>query len=80
MLPKDARNRQHAKVEAQPDLHPHLKEKPRVIPYTDASFRDAAVEWLVSTDQVSENVVEFRIIVNFDRSQSKRFNIPHFKT
>jgi hypothetical protein len=59
MLPKDVRNRNNAtKVEAQPDLHPHLKEKPKVIPYTDTIFRDAAVEWLISTDQVSENSID----------------------
>lgn len=56
MLPKDARSRHNAtKVEAQTNLHPHLKEKPKVIPYTDTTFRDAAVEWLISTDQVSES-------------------------
>jgi hypothetical protein len=46
MLPKHANN--------QPRLDPHLREKPqkeKIIPYTDELFRDAAIEWLVSTDQ-----------------------------
>jgi hypothetical protein len=37
-------------------LDNHLQEMPRkerVIPYTDALFREAAIEWLVATDQVT---------------------------
>jgi len=36
-------------------LDGHLREVPRkerVVPYTDAQFREAAIEWLVATDQV----------------------------
>jgi hypothetical protein len=36
-------------------LDGHLQEVPpkeRIIPYTDALFREAAIEWLVATDQV----------------------------
>ncbi|KAJ7131123.1 hypothetical protein C8R44DRAFT_583248, partial [Mycena epipterygia] len=36
----------------QKTLDPHLEEKPeRVIRYTDQLFLDAAVEWLIATDQ-----------------------------
>ena len=40
----------------QGQLDSHLQEMPRkerVIPYTDALFREAAIEWLVATDQVT---------------------------
>ncbi|KAF8960961.1 hypothetical protein BDZ97DRAFT_1665051, partial [Flammula alnicola] len=40
--------------EKQSSLDPHLEERQpreRTIPYSDALFREAAVEWLVSTDQ-----------------------------
>jgi hypothetical protein len=56
MLPKDAeKHRNDAAADKQSRLDPHLREKPqneRVIPYDDDLFRDAAIEWLVSTDQV----------------------------
>jgi hypothetical protein len=29
-----------------------IPQKERVVPYSDNLFRDAAIEWLVSTDQV----------------------------
>lgn len=29
------------------------KLKERVVPYTDKAFRQAAIEWLVATDQAS---------------------------
>ncbi|KAJ6463075.1 hypothetical protein DFH09DRAFT_854475, partial [Mycena vulgaris] len=36
----------------QQTLNTHLREKPeRVIPYSDKLFRDAALEWLIATDQ-----------------------------
>jgi len=56
MLPKDADNRRKAAAaNNQPRLDPHLREKPqkeKTIPYSDDFFRNAAIEWLVSTDQV----------------------------
>jgi hypothetical protein len=59
MLPKDAEKRRNdAAADNQSRLDPHLKErlpKERVIPYNDDLFRDAAIEWLVSTDQVCQN-------------------------
>ena len=57
MLPKDARRRRDtATANQQTRLDPHLKELPikeHVAPYTDERFLNAAIEWLVSTDQVS---------------------------
>ena len=59
MLPKDAEKRQNdAASEKQSCLDSHLREKPqkeRVIPHNDDLFHDAAIEWLVSTDQVIKN-------------------------
>lgn len=56
MLPKDAEKRcKDLQAKNQARLDPHLREKPpkeRMIPYTEELFCDAAVEWLVSTDQV----------------------------
>jgi hypothetical protein len=39
----------------QSSLDPHLKERPKetFVPYSDSLFRDAAIEWLITTDQVS---------------------------
>jgi hypothetical protein len=58
MLPKDAEmRRKDAHAKNQPRLDPHLREKPQkemVIPYTDERFREAAIDWLASTDQVCE--------------------------
>lgn len=58
MLPKDVEARKEAREAAsvQSSLDPHLKEKAkveRVIPYSDSLFCTAAIEWLISTDQVS---------------------------
>jgi hypothetical protein len=41
--------------ERQETLDLHLRErpsKPKVIPYSDELFRQAAIEWLIETDQV----------------------------
>jgi len=61
MLPKDSKSRRQATMkDTQQRLDPHLEEKrpvERVIPYTDDLFRNAAIEWLVSTDQVNKAVI-----------------------
>ena len=54
MLPKD---RAESLRSAQPQhtqtmLDPHLAEPQHVVKYTDTAFRNAAVEWLIATDQV----------------------------
>ena len=65
----------------QSSLDPHLQERvecERVIPYSDDLFRQAAVEWLIATDQVPfififETCHNF--FNNFIISQSKLLNI-----
>ena len=60
MLPKDAeKHRKDVLANDQSCLDLHLQEKPQrevIIPYSNEHFRDAAIEWLVSTDQV-RNIV-----------------------
>lgn len=59
MLPQDVKERKTAAAvlnAQQTSLDRHLQEIPPnnvVIPYTDTHFREAAIEWLVSTSQVS---------------------------
>ena len=55
MLPKDSKaQREKAKADAQTTLDTHLEMpvKKHVVPYSDALFRQIAIGWLVSTDQV----------------------------
>lgn len=84
MLPKDARKRRDAAAaDKQTRLDSHLKELPlkeRVIPYTDELFRNTAIEWLVSTDQVS-GLYRDRSIAHYklDLSQFRRLSTQHFK-
>jgi len=58
-LPKAIKSRKEAQAAVEDAkqlmLHPHLKEQPPLetyVAYSDALFREAAIEWLVSTDQV----------------------------
>lgn len=56
-LPKTVKAQTAAanKDKKQSQLDPHLQErvpKTRVVPYSDELFRQAAIEWLVATDQV----------------------------
>lgn len=57
-LPKVVQARKKAKAiqdrSKQLSLDPHLEERPKeiFIPYSDALFREAAIEWLIATDQV----------------------------
>jgi hypothetical protein len=59
MLPKDTKRRKleaAASADSQSRLDAHLceqKPKERIIPYSDSLFREAAIEWLIETDQVS---------------------------
>jgi hypothetical protein len=58
MLPSDVKERKTASVIAsaqQTTIDGHLTEllaAPVVVPYSAAVFREAAVEWLISTGQV----------------------------
>ena len=54
-LPGDIKKRKEAAEEVTRTLDRDLREKKtseRVVPYTDKLFRQAAIEWLVATDQV----------------------------
>jgi hypothetical protein len=45
------------KLLKQQTVDPHLREKPaRPAPYTDELLLDAAIKWLIATDQVSHIV------------------------
>ncbi len=69
MLPKDTKQRRETEAAGatQSTLDGHLREKPavpeRVVKYTDALFREAAIEWLVSTDQVSNSLVAASLVL-----------------
>lgn len=59
-LPKVVKSRKDAKTAAedhskQSSLDPHFEErrKETFVPYSDSLFREAAIEWLIETDQVS---------------------------
>ena len=55
MLKKDVDARAAAAEKGkktQASLNPHLREKETVVKYTDGLFREAALEWLIATDQV----------------------------
>ncbi|KZV95290.1 hypothetical protein EXIGLDRAFT_707554 [Exidia glandulosa HHB12029] len=55
-LPRDVQRRKSARAAAeaklvQTSLDNHLAEKERVVPYSHAAFKEAAMEWLLETDQ-----------------------------
>ena len=56
MLPRDTKARRlQAQKKTQQTLDGHLKEKPpamRTVKYSDEVFRQAAIEWLIASDQV----------------------------
>jgi len=55
MLPGDIKVRKEKAAATNQTLDKHLKEKKLsdcVAPYSDKVFRQAAIEWLVVTDQV----------------------------
>jgi hypothetical protein len=58
MLPEDSANRKAAAVKAklqQGRVDEHfetLKPGDKPIPYSDTTFREAALQWLIQTDQV----------------------------
>ena len=60
MLPRDTEARRkdkETKTRVQTSLEPHMTERETVVKYSDNAFREAAIEWLVETDQVCSEVV-----------------------
>ena len=63
MLPKDSAARKAAEVEAVANLHQGrvdqhfepIKPGDKPLPYSDSIFREAAIYWIVQTDQVCDN-------------------------
>ncbi|KAF7344634.1 putative AC transposase [Mycena venus] len=51
------------KILTQQSLDPHLREKPaRPAPYTDELLLDAAIQWLIATDQVSTSSLCYHLL------------------
>jgi hypothetical protein len=85
-LPGDIKKRKEAAEEITRTLDRDLREKKiseRVVPYSDKLFRQAAIEWLVATDQVG-NPVHWQYFIdhfiNFLHSQFKLSNIPNSRS
>jgi hypothetical protein len=63
-LPGDVKKRKEAAEEVIRTLDPDLRErKIERVPYSHKVFRRAAVEWLVATDQVSDSIFLWIIIL-----------------
>lgn len=78
-LPGDIKKRKAAAEEATRTLDRDLREKKPsewVVPYSDKLFRQAAVEWLVATDQVKNLSYDYILSYSFLHSRSKPLNIP----
>jgi hypothetical protein len=82
-LPGDVKKRKAAADAATRTLDRDLREKKlpeRVAPYTDKAFREAAIKWLVSTDQVTCRSSGVVIPSNVVRLQPIRaLEHPNFK-
>jgi hypothetical protein len=83
MLPDDsaARKLDASKLQqGRVDQHFEIvKPEDKPIPYSDVGFREAAIQWLVQTDQVRElNVFYLLNLINHAyNSQFRHLNIPH---
>ncbi|KAF8233429.1 hypothetical protein L208DRAFT_1266574, partial [Tricholoma matsutake] len=80
MLPKDAEKRRNDAA-SEKRLDSHLREKlqkERVIPYHDDLFRDAAIEWLMSTDQPIQAFehLAFQNMIHIAACAMNRVKIP----
>ncbi|KAJ7265072.1 hypothetical protein C8J57DRAFT_1069374 [Mycena rebaudengoi] len=68
-----------AKALAQTKLAPHLRERPeRIVPYTDKIWLDAALEWLVATDQPIDALShpKFKTMINIAARATNGVRIP----
>ncbi|KAJ7844508.1 hypothetical protein B0H14DRAFT_2224154, partial [Mycena olivaceomarginata] len=90
-LAADVKERKQAEAAAdaevkrlhQQTLEPHLREKPeRVIPYSDELWREAALEWLIATDQpVSAlNHPKFKTMINIAARATNGVIIPGMRS
>ena len=72
-----------AAKKTQSQLDPHLRErelKTCVIPYTDALFRQVAIEWLIATDQVRPTVLNrFWVLKVYYISPSKLLSTKNLR-
>ncbi|KAJ7181815.1 hypothetical protein C8R46DRAFT_885243, partial [Mycena filopes] len=85
-LEADVKARKAAAAEAQKlqqqTLDAHLRERPeRVIPYSDQVFRDAALEWLIATDQpiAALEHPKFKEMINIASRATDGVKIPSRK-
>jgi len=66
----------------QGSLDPHLADlgpKEHVLPYTDSLFRQAAIDWLIATDQVFLLTHIEPLLTSYICSQSKHLSIQNFR-
>ncbi|KAJ3765465.1 hypothetical protein FB446DRAFT_767692 [Lentinula raphanica] len=89
MLPKDVSarkvaNQDAAKKQKQSMIDPHVKKKPGIkytVPYSDTGFREAAIEWLVSTDQPIDALEHpsFHHMINIASRATAGVEVPNRK-
>ena len=86
MLPEDTKKRRAVMIEEtlrQSQVHEHFdkakpKDKPKV--YTDEIFKEAAIQWLIETDQVSTVFSCLYSLLIMSISPFRLSNIHHSKT
>ncbi|KAE9388934.1 hypothetical protein BT96DRAFT_835590, partial [Gymnopus androsaceus JB14] len=89
MLPKVVAAREIAAQDTSAKLQqsmvdPHLEEKPEVkltVAYSDATFHEAAIEWLVSTDQPIDALEHpsFHKMIDIASRATHGVSIPNWK-
>ncbi|KAG0700114.1 hypothetical protein DFH29DRAFT_807956, partial [Suillus ampliporus] len=79
------RDTKHCKLDAAADSQAHLnahlsekKPKDHIVPYSDALFCEAAIEWLIETDQPIDalNHKSFRYMINTAARATNGIKIP----
>jgi hypothetical protein len=85
-LPKVLKARREQKLAEdrlkQTSIDPHLEErvpKERVIPYSDGSFRQTALEWLIETDQVRFRLTVVSSFIHHINQPIQALEHPKFK-
>lgn len=83
MLPKDTlARREKLKLQEQTRLDAHLVEKPppeRIVKYTDAIYCEAAIEWLLATDQVCSFLTQMCLSLIRSDQPLRALEHPAFK-